>query len=250
MRSFLKCLFLLACSISAVAQGTPPMDPAQIAQIQNPDTHTQGGPPEPGGAASLQRITGMMKQEIKRTIDGKPYPSLQNWTPMTTWEKFDRFLNHTYSGRTFASAGIDALKDDIRNRNHEYERGFRGLEQRYGVELGISETGVFFEQFAVPAALKEDPRYFRNPELPFAKRTWYSLTRVLVTKADDGSQTFNASRIAGGAISQALADLYVPGQRQGFSPIANRITFDLFRDAGLNLMHEFWPDLRRKFLHR
>jgi hypothetical protein len=226
------------------------MDPAQSAQIQNPDTHAQGEPPEPGDTAPLQRIKGMMKQEIKRTIDGRPYPSLQNWTPMTPQEKFDRFLNHTYSGRTFASAGIDALKDDIRNSNHEYERGFRGLGQRYGVELGISETGVFFEQFLVPAVLKQDPRYFRNPELPFAKRTWYSLTRVLVTHADDGSQTFNASRIVGGAISQALGDLYVPGQRQGLSPIADRITFDLFRDAGLNLMHEFWPDLRRKFLHR
>lgn len=251
MRTFLNCLFLLVCALPALAQGTPPMDPDQTAQAQNPAPHIQGEPPQPGGDAPFQqRITGMMKQEIKRAIDGRPYPSLQSWTPMTAREKFDRFLNHTYAGRTFLSAAINSTKDHIRSRNHEYERGFMGLGQRYGVELGIGETAVFFEQFLVPAALKEDPRYFRNPELPFPKRALYSLTRVVVTRADNGRQTFNGSRILGGAASQALGDLYVPGQRQGFSPVANRIAFDLVRDAGLNLMHEFWPDLRRKFLHR
>jgi hypothetical protein len=33
-------------------------------------------------------------------------------------------------------------------------------------------------------------------------------------------------------------------------PISNTVSFDLLRDAGMNLLHEFWPDLRRKFLHR
>jgi hypothetical protein len=32
--------------------------------------------------------------------------------------------------------------------------------------------------------------------------------------------------------------------------IAGRAGFDLLSDAGLNLVREFWPDVRRKFLHR
>ena len=225
------------------------MDPERVAQLQGPAAHAQGEPPQPGQVDSLHRLTGMMKSRIKQAIDGRSYPLLQNWRPLTTWEKFDVFLKHTYAGRTFASAAIDASKDKIKNSNKEYERGFSGLSQRFGVELGVNETGVFFEQFLVPAVLKQDPRYFRDPELPFVKRTFYSLSRVLVTRSDNGHSTFNASRIVGGAVSQALGDLYVPGRRQGLSPIYNRIVFDLARDAGLNLMHEFWPDLRRKFLH-
>lgn len=225
------------------------MDPERVAQLQGAETHAKGEPPEPVQADSLHRLTGMVKSRIKQAIDGRPYPLLQNWRPLTTREKFDVFLKHTYAGRTFTSAAIDASKDKIKNRNKEYERGFSGLSQRFGVELGINETGVFFEQFFVPSVLKQDPRYFRDPELPFVKRTFYSLSRVLVTRADNGHSTFNASRIVGGAVSQALGDLYVPGRRQGLSPIGNRIVFDLARDAGLNLMHEFWPDLRRKLLH-
>jgi hypothetical protein len=250
MRLFLNFFFLLVCSIAATGQGTPPVDPERMAQLQGPEAHAQGEPPEPGQAAALHRLTGMMKTKIKQAIDGKSYPSLQNWRPLTTREKFDVFLKHTYAGRTFASAAIDASKDNIRNSNNEYERGLLGFGQRYGVELGINETGVFFEQFLVPATLRQDPRYFRNPELPRFKRTLYSLSRVLVTRADNGHSTFNASRIVGGAVSQALADLYVPGKTQGLSPIVNRVAFGLLRDSGLNLMHEFWPDLRRKFLHR
>jgi hypothetical protein len=250
MRIFLGCLVLTIWSLFACAQGTPPLDPDQIAQVQAPQPHAEGAPPDPEDTDPLHQITNMVRSRIKQAIDAQPYPSIQSWTPLTTREKFDRFLNHTYSGRTFAGAGIDALKDQIRGNNPEYERGLRGLGQRYGVNLGVNETSVFFEQFLVPSALKQDPRYFRYPELPTLKRTWYALSRVLITKADNGRETFNASYIIGGAVSQALADLYVPGDQQGLAPIANRVAFDLVRDAGFNLIHEFWPDLRRKFLHR
>jgi hypothetical protein len=33
-------------------------------------------------------------------------------------------------------------------------------------------------------------------------------------------------------------------------PIADRVTFDLVRDAGFNLLHEFWPDVRRKLFRK
>ena len=195
-------------------------------------------------------MRGMIKKQVNQAIEGKYYPNLDNWHPLTAREKFDLFLQRTYTPRTFEAAGVDALKDTITKPNPEYERGFMGMGQRYGVNLGVSETEVFFEQFLVPSTLKQDPRYFRNPGLPFAKRALYSLSRVLITRSDSGHQTFNASRVLGGAASQSLADLYVPGHAQGLQPILDRITFDLVRDAGFNLVHEFWPDLRRKFLHR
>src|SRR5436309_705884 len=84
------------------------------------------------------------------------------------------------------------------------------------------------------------------PALPFFRRTLYSMSRVFLTQADSGHQTFNASKIMGGAASQAIADLYVPGERQGLHPIWGRVTFNLVRDAGLNMVHEFWPDIHRE----
>ena len=254
MRVFLTLLVISFFCSGAFAQGTPPADPEQLAQAQPAQAETvrpQGSPPTAANSSKLHQMNLMIRRQINKAIDGKPYPSLENWRPLSTREKFDQFLVRTYSPSTFAAAGVDALKcSTIKKTNSEFETGMAGFGQHYGVHLGVSETEVFFERFLVPSVLKQDPRYFRNPQLPFFKRAIYSMSRVLLTRADNGAQTFNASRIVGGAASQALADLYVPGQRQGLWPIGNRIAFDLIRDAGFNLVHEFWPDLRRKFLHR
>lgn len=246
----ISCLF--CCSLVAMAQGTPPAVFLQSQQTQSeeiPERSEQGSPPVPQ-SSTFQQMTSMIKREVNKAIDGKSCPSVDNWRPLSTREKFGFFLNHTYSPRTFADAAVDALKNTMRNNNPQYERGFMGLGQRYGVNLGTSETEVFFERFLVPSMLKQDPRYFRNPSLPFTRRALYSMSRVLITRADNGRETANTSRILGAAASQALSDLYVPGRGQGMHPILGRVSFDLMRDAGFNLIHEFWPDLRRRFLHR
>lgn len=249
---FVLVVCMAFCQLWAIAQGTPPPDPARPAQAQETAQAADHGPP-PGvpDNSNLHRMTLMIKRQINKAIDGKDYPNLDNWQPLTTGEKFQVFRQRLYSPLTFISAGLDDLKDSsIRKRNPEYERGLMGFGQEYGVNLGVSETGVFFGQFLMPALLKQDPRYFRNPGLPFFKRAVYSMSRVVITRSDKGNETFNASRMLGEAASVALSDLYVPGRRQGTHPIIGTVSFNLVRDAGLNLLHEFWPDLRRKLLHR
>lgn len=248
MRSFVGWGLLVLFAVPALGQGMPPMDPSQVTQPQAEDG-PQGSPPV-APSSSLQQMKKLIKKQVNQAIEGKPYPSVDQWRPLTAKEKLQVFLKRTYSPRTFEATGVDAINDSIMNHNPQYEHGFAGLGEHYGVDLGTSETEVFFEQFLAPTILKQDPRYFRNPSLPFTQRALYSVSRVFITRADSGHETFNASRIIGGAAAQSLADLYVPGQEQGMRPIANRVTFDLARDAAFNLIHEFWPDLRRKFLHR
>lgn len=210
-----------------------------------------GAPPITPQPAGFQKMKLLIKHQITRVIDGS-YPTLEEWKPLTSREKFQVFLHSTYSPWTFANAAVDQATDHVKGRrlNQEYETGFRGVSQSYGIALATSETDVFFQRFLFPTLLKQDPRYFRNPSLPFLKRVMYSMSRVVITRTDSGGQTFNASRVLGSAASQAVADLYVPGQKQGMHPIAGCISYNLLRDMGMNLMHEFWPDLRRKFLHR
>jgi hypothetical protein len=248
MRIILNILTLLLLQSLAVCQGTPPMDPEQLAKPTLPSA--EGSPPMPPQASSVQEITRHVKKELEQAILGRTYPSREQWEPLSPSEKFQVFVHHSYAPRTFASAAVDSVKYKIGGDNPEYEKGMLGFGQHYGIELATSESDIFMERFLVPTLLKQDPRYFRAPGLPFFKRVMYSVSRVVITRADNGSQTFNASRVLGGAASQAISDLYVPGQRQGLRPVANRVTFDLARDAGFNLLHEFWPDLRRKLFHR
>lgn len=200
----------------------------------------------------IQQMKYMVRQQVNRAIDGKPYPSLTEWKPLTARQKFDVFLHSTYSPRTFANAAIDEAADRARGHhlNREYETGLRGAGQAYGINLATNETDIFFQRFLFPTLLKQDPRYYRNPDLPFFQRALYAMSRVLFTRTDSGGETVNSSRILSIAASRAVADLYVPGERQGMHPVATCVSFTLLRDAGMNLVHEFWPDARRKFLHR
>lgn len=229
-------------------QGSPPVEPESAPQQK---MCVEGTPPTMPPPGRMQHMTDLAKKQIDRAITGRTLPPVQEWQPLSAHEKFQVFLKYTYSPRTFANAAIDTLADEARHgRNVEYERSWMGLGQHYGVHLATSETDVFFERFLVPTLLKQDPRYFRNPGLPFMKRALYSVSRVLITHNDKGGETINASRILGGTASQALADLYVPGMNQGMRPIANRVAFDAARDASMNLVHEFWPDIRRKVVHQ
>ncbi|HEV2962853.1 MAG TPA: hypothetical protein VG649_13570 [Candidatus Angelobacter sp.] len=248
MRSLIAGLAVLVFSTLSMAQETAGFE---VKEIQPPSIPVKQVSAWSFGFMRPQQVKALVKQQLKRAIDGKQYPTLGNWHPLTPRQKFDVFVAHTYSPNTFLGAGIDALKfATIGHGNSEYERGFAGFGQRYGINLATSETNVFFERFLLPTVLKQDPRYFRNPERPFVRRALYSISRVLITHADSGQQTFNASKILGGAASQAIADLYVPGERQGLHPILGRVTFNLVRDAGLNMVHEFWPDIHRGLLHR
>ena len=248
MRALYFNLVLLFTCTLASAQAPPPGSP----ELSPNPVMAMAEAPLVSPPPRLVIMKNLIKRQVVRAIDGKTYPSLYEWQPLTARQKFDVFLHSTYAPRTFANAAIDEAADRAKGRhlNREYERGFLGVGQRYGINLATAETDVFFQRFLFPTLLRQDPRYFRNPDMPFFQRALYAMSRVLITRTDGGGQTFNSSRILSIAASRAVSDLYVPGERQGMRPVATCVSFTLLRDAGLNLVHEFWPDVRRKFLHR
>jgi hypothetical protein len=254
-RFFLTLVLIFSCGFAS-AQAPPPDAMESSSMAIEPDSSSSfmamAEAPLLLQPTRIQHMKNMIKLQVNRAIDGKPYPSLNEWQPLTTRQKFDVFIHSTYSPRTFANAAIDEAADRAKGNhlNREYETGVRGVGQRYGINLATNETDVFFQRFLFPTLLKQDPRYFRNPDLPFFQRALYAMSRVLITRTDSGGQTFNSSRILSVAAARTVADLYVPGERQGMHPIASCVSFTLLRDAGMNLAHEFWPDVRRKFLHR
>jgi hypothetical protein len=237
-------LMVVVCCGAGVAQGTPPQIP-----VLQPAISLPGNPPE-APKSRLGQMKNLIKSQVRQAVDGERYPARREWQPLTTRQKFDLFLHSTYAPSTFLNAGVDVVADRVKGRQDpEYETGMLGWGQHYGIELSTTETDVFFQQFLFPAVLKQDPRYYRNPDLPFFKRVLYSMSRVVITRSDSGGETFNASRILGSAASRAVSDLYIPGQPQGLRPLSDCVGFRLLRDAGMNLVHEFWPDLQRKFRH-
>lgn len=96
-------------------------------------------------------------------------------------------------------------------------------------------------------ALHQDPRYFRSRKEKTIPRAWYAVTRVLVTKSDNGRNTFNSSEFLGALFTSSLQNAYYPERDRGFEKTMGRFLGALSSDASSNLLREFWPDIRRVF---
>ena len=76
------------------------------------------------------------------------------------------------------------------------------------------------------------------------------MSRVLVTRTDSGGSRFNTSEIAGNLAAAGISNLYIPSADRDLPQTIEKFSVSVVSDAGFNVLKEFWPDWRRKFLRR
>jgi len=90
----------------------------------------------------------------------------------------------------------------------------------------------------------QDPRYFRmGAGRHFSHRLAYALSRVVVTRKDDGTNTFNSSLVLSTVLAKSLSNAYYPQQERGFSHTMNRVEGSLLGNAQGYVLREFVPDI-------
>jgi hypothetical protein len=142
-----------------------------------------------------------------------------------------------------------ALYDLKRNSTPEFGHGGLGYG-RYLWHSVVDQTSEnYFVEFIVPVATHEDPRYYTLGRGGFGKRAIYSLSRVLITRKDDGGTEFNASEILGAGMSAGLSNLYYPSRERTFGNTATQWGTDIGIDALSLMVKEFWPDINQKLFH-
>ena len=135
-----------------------------------------------------------------------------------------------------------------------YEQAVNG-SPNYGTNIGaygqrLGAAGIrdasqdIFSDSIMAAVLHEDPRYYvmGNRRNAFV-RAGYAVTRVLVTRTDDGDQSPNYSLFSGYAGAAALTNAYYPGYNRGFSQTAKSFGTSLGGAAFSNVVREFLPDI-------
>ena len=169
------------------------------------------------------------------------------YRPLSPRCKFDLFLKQTYSPYTFASAGFQAVWADATGRWPHYGVGAQGLAKRFGATLADTESRRFIQTFALSTLLHQDTRYFPSNKRSFIARGWYALTRVAVTKNDNGYGTFNSSEFLGTLFTSSLQNAYYPRPDRTLGDTLNRFAGALSSDAISDLLREFTPDMKRLF---
>jgi hypothetical protein len=174
-------------------------------------------------------------------------PPDTNVCPLTAHQKFNVWLQRSYSPTNLLAAGVDAAIWQATDTDPRgYGQGWDAYGARYGAELATTESTRFFQSFLLPSILKEEPRYFRKGRGGFGNRFAYSISRVLVTRTDAGRQSFNFSAVGGAFAAAALSNTYLPDVDRDAGRTAESAGLSLANTAGWNLLSEFGPDIWHK----
>jgi len=189
-----------------------------------------------------QRILGVIP--MFDVTDRKDAP------PLDTKQKFRLFVRGTLDPFELITVGIGAGISHANNEFPEYGQGAAGFGKRFGAGLADGVSAGLFGGFVYPVLLKQDPRYFRVGEGPVSRRIIHALGQEFVCRTDSGTRNFNLSKVLGALTASSIANAYHPPRDRGFGATLDRTGVALINGSVGGLLDEFWPDIRRKILHK
>jgi hypothetical protein len=131
----------------------------------------------------------------------------------------------------------------------EWGQGAAGYGKRFASTVACSGIHGAIA-FGLDTALHEDPRYFRSKDRGFWRRSAHVIRGTLLTHTDSGAETVSAWRIGADYGAAYLSNQWYPGRlntaRLGFIQGSLTLGFDLVSNVGT----EFWPDIKKKVLHK
>jgi len=222
----------------ATADGMP--RDSQLTSIHEPSDHVATSP------CRLQVRDTFVRPPANPT-EAKSTIGTRDYTPLSARCKFNLFLKQTHSPSTFVSAAFQATLDQAEDQWPEYGGGMQGFGKRFGATLADTEARRFIQTVALSTILHQDPRYFPSRKRSLISRSWYAVTRVVITRNDRGHNTFNTSEFLGTLFTSSLQNSYYPSRERNFGETMNRFTGALSSDAIGDLQHEFMPDIKRLF---
>jgi hypothetical protein len=172
------------------------------------------------------------------------------YKPIHVKDKFKLAAQDSFDPFSWVIVGIYAGVAQWGNDYKGFGQGAQGYAKRYGAAFADGTISNYMTEAVFPTVLRQDPRYFRMAVGGAWKRAGYALTRVLVTRTNSGRKCFNSSEVAGTLAAAGIANLYYPSDNRSAGETFEKFTVNLVSDAGFNVLREFWPDMRRKVLHK
>ena len=222
----LRVISLLAISVTLYSQqGADRVTPA-AAQ-----------PPEP----QQKRLFGIVPNY-------RTSPSLVNYQPLTTGQKFHLASTDAFDRGTFLLAAAFAGEGQLTNANPSFGQGVKGYAHYFVTSYADWAVGDYMTEAIWPSMFHQDPRYFRKGHGSGLSRLGAAVGQIFWTHTDSGGHMFNFSEIGGNASAVAISQAYYPENRSA-GQAASKLAVQVGVDMASNVMKEFYPDLIRA-LHR
>jgi hypothetical protein len=266
-------VFLLALAAGAHAQtgsqlATEPTPsstasaPAQEAQQQQQTpSATSGQHPMQPGQKSQDKDQKDQKDKDQKNKEGTSndrlffampnFLTLENSAhvpPLTVGQKFKVAWRSSFDYFQYPWYAALAGISQAQNSEPGYGQGAEGYAKRYGAAFADGTIENFMVNAIVPSVMRTDPRYYQLGKGSFWHRTGYALSRLVITRADSGHNTFNFAEVGGAGMAAAISTYsYHPEADKTFSNTMTVWGTQVSYDALRIVLNEFWPDIRRKF---
>jgi hypothetical protein len=232
--AFLRCQFAL----TSVSDG---IDAQESAAGQTSSTSTP---------RSSQ--TDDQKERLKvNPLTGLALASQSNYTPLTGSERWKLYLTMTYgSAGPYLSPIVNALLlDQANGAPRQWGGGFPGFGRRLASRAGNAVLQGTF-QAPLAALLHEDVRYIPTSHHSFQRRAIHAVLYSFLTYNDKGHPTLNIANLTAFYASTAVTTAWLPGvgnaARYTFINASEQVALSF----PLNVVQEFWPEIRRHVFHR
>lgn len=254
--TFLRSLCILGLSLCPLslptyvqAQSALPDSPDLIAssdQTSSSSSSTQASK----GTADASAQEGQQTKRILGIVPNfRAVSANSHLPPQTVKEKFTTASQDSFDYSAVIFSGLVAGVSMATKQTPEFGEGAAGYGRYFWHTFVDQTTENYMVEFIVPALHHEDTRYYtlgsNGGENSFAKRTGYALSRVVVTRSDSGTRTFNAGEVIGAGAAAGLANLYYPSKERTFGNTAQKWGVNVGLDAGTFVFKEFWPDINR-----
>jgi hypothetical protein len=159
------------------------------------------------------------------------------------------YTKHELGLRGFVMTGVGAAVNQANDTPHEWGQGAAGLARRFGSAFGkhIVHKAI---QYPVAKLLHEELFYQRSNKQGFGPRLKAALVAVVVTRKTTTEQvTVNVAEISGAFGSGLISRLWQPASTRTISEGFESGGITLGVDAALNVIREFWPEIRHPHSH-
>jgi hypothetical protein len=174
-------------------------------------------------------------------------PGPPQWQGLNVKEKLRYHWRHLFDLDNLVFAGMGAAFDQLRDRPGEWGEGWGSFGERYASHVGqyMIQRSIMFP---VQAIDHEDNRYFRSTRTTFQGRLGDAFLHTIWRCNDSGGMMPAYSEFLGDYGAAALSRMWWPARYHRGSAIFIAGSDTVLIDAGINVFHEFKPDIKR-WLH-
>jgi hypothetical protein len=165
--------------------------------------------------------------------------------PLSVKQKFELFAGESVAPSRFLRSAAGAGISQARNSLDGYGQGAAGYGKRFGSSLATVTSSNFFGTFMISSMLHRDPRYFLTLHGGPGHRIGYALSRIVVSRTDEGTNAANWAGMIAPLLAEGLANSYLPVKEQTAGRAFQRYGIRIGLNTAANALREYWPAISR-----